>query len=262
METSMMVPFLGMILLFFVYKNIPSRISYEKFLLIIMIISSLLIILTPFLFVSNIRDTEPISKLKTKTDVKKDPQKPEKSNTIKNKSENKNNKNKNPKSSDIEPDPNEDPESEEFDPLSNLTRIKDFGSESLKSLFKHIPIKMSGDKFYLELLTQLKIILNYFLYEDLVLYIMFNLVLKKYRPGLNTMRHFMKLALSIFLMNSIIPLFYFLLDRINLTVLIFSPFVIISILQMASVLIMYYGIDFYTIRFYIFMKQKVIQFKH
>lgn len=284
METSMFVPFAGMIILFLVYRNIPDKISYEKFLFILMIVSSLLIIMTPFVFVSNLKArknftpkadiTNPIKENQNlepdifEDSAEEDSESQDFSGTSDSDSDsepstkNRNLKNNHDKSKKNQSgDPPKDFFKHDFDPLSNLSRLKDFSTRSLSSIFRRLPFKISGDKFYLELISQAKIILNYFLYEDLVLYIMFNTILKKYRSGLNSIRHFMKLALSIFLMNSIIPLFYYLFNKISLRVLIFAPFMVIGALQLASVLIMYYGIDFYTIRFYIFMKQKVIEFK-
>lgn len=48
----------------------------------------------------------------------------------------------------------------------------------------------------LDFISKLKLIINYFMYEDILLFLIFQLLIKKYRPGLNLLRSIINLGES------------------------------------------------------------------
>lgn len=58
-------------------------------------------------------------------------------------------------------------------------------------------------------------------------------------------------------MNVVVPFFFLFLDSVHPYVLVFFPFVLIVGMQVYSLVIMYFCIDFYSIKLYLLLKKKI-----
>lgn len=139
-------PLLGLSLLLVVYKLVPSRISYQALFYVLIGSSSLLISVTPFLCIYEMRSRN----LRASLEKGRVPQ-----------------------------------YKADLDGLASAAGLAQRGARKLRAL---------NPRAVLGVVSKLKLVVNYFIYEDIILFLTFNLVIKKYRSGMNSLRTLAKMG--------------------------------------------------------------------
>ena len=75
--------------------------------------------------------------------------------------------------------------------FGDFTGLIDFAQKNIEEVELEAESVVSIDTLF-RFVANVKLILNFFIYEDLIVFLIFNLMLKKYRKGLNSIRNFVK----------------------------------------------------------------------